>query len=59
MSLAENILVQEVTVNYLFNELDWGESIFGMYEKLIELNPNLPQKAYARSLKKIITERKQ
>lgn len=79
MSLTEDILVQEVTADYLLNELNWDESIFGMYEKLgkegtlgrvseretiltrylgeklIELNPNLPQKAYQEALR-IITE---
>ncbi|TVK95872.1 DEAD/DEAH box helicase [Shewanella algae] len=33
MEMTEQTLVQEVTADYLLNELQWDESVFGMYEK--------------------------
>ena len=70
MAMTEETLVQEVTADYLLNQLQWDESVLGMYEKLgkegdlgrlseqevvltrylgeklIELNPGLPDVAY-------------
>ncbi len=34
MSMTEEILVQEVTADYLLNQLKWDKSVLGMYEKL-------------------------
>jgi len=34
MAMTEETLVQEVTADYLLNQLQWDESILGMYEKL-------------------------
>lgn len=33
MAMTEETLVQEVTAEYLRNQLHWDESVFGMYEK--------------------------
>ena len=79
MAMTEETLVQEVTAEYLLNELQWNESFMGMHEKLgkegdlgrnsehevvltrylgqkiIELNPGLPDVAYIEALR-IITE---
>lgn len=75
MAMTEETLVQEVTADYLLNQLQWDESILGMYEKLgkegdlgrlseqevvltrylgeklIELNPGLPDIAYQEALR--------
>lgn len=75
MAMTEETLVQEVTADYLLNELQWDESVLGMYEKLgkegdlgrvseqeavltrylgeklIELNPGLPNVAYQEALR--------
>ncbi|MEI8651052.1 hypothetical protein P4S73_29300 [Paraglaciecola sp. Hal342] len=72
MAMTEETLVQEVTADYLLNELKWDASVMGMFEKLgkegdfgresekdvvltrylgeklIELNPGLPEVAYTR-----------
>jgi type I restriction enzyme R subunit len=79
MAMTEETLVQEVTADYLLNELQWNESVMGMHErlgkegdlgrtserevvltrylgeKLVELNPGLPQVAYQEALR-IVTE---
>ena len=34
MAMTEETLVQEVTADYLLNQLQWDESVLGMYEKL-------------------------
>ncbi|MCG9720963.1 hypothetical protein [Shewanella sp. Isolate7] len=34
MGMTEEMLVQEVTADYLLNELYWDESVYGMYGKL-------------------------
>lgn len=34
MVMTEEILVQKVTADYLLNQLQWDESVLGMYEKL-------------------------
>lgn len=34
MGMTEETLVQEVTADYLLNELQWNESVMGMHEKL-------------------------
>jgi type I restriction enzyme R subunit len=34
MAMTEETLVQEVTADYLLNELQWDQSLLGMYEKL-------------------------
>lgn len=34
MAMTEETLVQEVTAEYLLNELQWNESFMGMHEKL-------------------------
>ena len=75
MAMTEETLVQEVTADYLLNQLQWDESVLGMYEKLgkegdlgrlseqevvltrylgeklIELNPGLPDVAYQEALR--------
>lgn len=75
MAMTEETLVQEVTADYLLNQLQWNESVLGMYEKLgkegdlgrlseqevvltrylgeklIELNPGLPDVAYQEALR--------
>ncbi|NHN37082.1 type I restriction endonuclease subunit R [Pseudomaricurvus alcaniphilus] len=75
MAMTEEALVQEVTADYLLNQLQWDESILGMYEKLgkegdlgrlseqevvltrylgeklVELNPGLPDVAYQEALR--------
>lgn len=75
MAMTEETLVQEVTADYLLNQLHWDESVLGMYEKLgkegdlgrlserevvltrylgeklIELNPGLPDIAYQEALR--------
>jgi type I site-specific deoxyribonuclease, HsdR family len=75
MAMTEESLVQEVTADYLLNQLQWDESVLGMYEKLgkegdlgrlseqevvltrylgeklIELNPGLPDVAYQEALR--------
>lgn len=75
MAMTEETLVQEVTAEYLLNQLQWDESILGMHErlgkegdlgrvsdqevvltrylgeKLIELNPGLPDAAYQEALR--------
>ena len=75
MAMTEETLVQEVTADYLLNQLHWDESVLGMYEKLgkegdlgrlseqevvltrylgeklIELNPGLPDVAYQEALR--------
>lgn len=75
MAMTEEILVQEVTADYLLNQLQWDESVLGMYEKLgkegdlgraseqevvltrylgeklLELNPGLPDAAYQEALR--------
>jgi type I restriction enzyme R subunit len=75
MAMTEETLVQEVTADYLLNELKWDDSVMGMYEKLgkegdfgresetdvvftrylgeklIELNPGLPEVAYQEALR--------
>ncbi|MBJ5182956.1 hypothetical protein JGF92_26460, partial [Salmonella enterica subsp. enterica serovar Weltevreden] len=75
MAMTEETLVQEVTADYLLNQLQWDESVLGMYEKLgtagdlgrlseqevvltrdlgeklIELNPGLPDVAYPEALR--------
>lgn len=75
MAMTEETLVQEVTADYLLNQLQWDESVLGMYEKLgkegdlgrlserevvltrylgeklIELNPGLPDIAYQEALR--------
>lgn len=75
MAMTEETLVQEVTADYLLNQLQWNESVLGMYEKLgkegdlgrlseqevvltrylgeklIELNPGLPDIAYQEALR--------
>ena len=75
MAMTEETLVQEVTAEYLLNQLQWDKSVMGMHEKLgkegdlgrisekeivlvrylgeklIELNPNLPQAAYQEALR--------
>lgn len=79
MAMTEETLVQEVTAEYLLNELQWDDSVMGMFErlgpegdlgrsserevvltrylgeKLIELNPGLPDIAYKEALR-IVTE---
>lgn len=79
MAMTEETLVQEVTADYLLNELKWNQSVMGMHErlgkegdlgrtserevvltrylgeKLVELNPGLPQVAYQEALR-IVTE---
>lgn len=79
MAMTEETLVQEVTADYLLNELKWNQSVMGMQErlgkegdlgrtserevvltrylgeKLVELNPGLPQVAYQEALR-IVTE---
>lgn len=32
--MTEETLVQEVTADYLLNELQWNESVMGMHERL-------------------------
>tara|TARA_R110001592_G_scaffold363263_1_gene682787 strand:- start:11039 stop:14281 length:3243 start_codon:yes stop_codon:yes gene_type:complete len=78
MAMTEETLVQEVTANYLLNNLQWDESVMGMHErlgsegdfgrlsekevvltrylgqKLIELNPGLPDIAYQEALRTVI-----
>lgn len=75
MAMTEETLVQEVTADYLLNQLQWDKSVMGMYEKLgkegdlgrvseqdvvltrylgeklIELNPGLPDAAYQEALR--------
>lgn len=75
MAMTEETLVQEVTADYLLNQLQWDESVLGMYEKLgkegdlgrlseqevvltrylgeklVELNPGLPDVAYQEALR--------
>lgn len=75
MAMTEETLVQEVTADYLLNQLQWDESVLGMYEKLgkegdlgrlseqevvltrylgeklIKLNPGLPDVAYQEALR--------
>lgn len=75
MAMTEETLVQEVTADYLLNQLQWDESVLGMYEKLgkegdlgrlseqevvltrylgeklIALNPGLPDVAYQEALR--------
>ncbi|AMK00047.1 DEAD/DEAH box helicase [Alteromonas macleodii] len=75
MAMTEETLVQEVTADYLLNELHWDESVYGMHEKLgkegdlgrlseqetvltrylgeklITLNPGLPDIAYQEALR--------
>ena len=75
MAMTEETLVQEVTAEYLLNELYWDESVYGMHEKLgkegdlgrlseqetvltrylgeklITLNPGLPDIAYQEALR--------
>lgn len=75
MAMTEETLVQEVTADYLLNQLHWDESVLGMYEKLgkegdlgrlseqevvltrylgeklVELNPGLPDVAYQEALR--------
>ena len=75
MAMTEETLVQEVTADYLLNQLQWDKSVLGMYEKLgkegdlgriseqevvltrylgeklIELNPGLPDVAYQEALR--------
>lgn len=75
MAMTEETLVQEVTAEYLLNELKWDASVMGMFEKLgkegdfgresekdvvltrylgeklIELNPGLPEIAYQEALR--------
>lgn len=34
MAMTEETLVQEVTADYFLNQLEWDESVLGMYEKL-------------------------
>ncbi|PID43796.1 MAG: DEAD/DEAH box helicase [Proteobacteria bacterium] len=75
MAMNEETLVQEVTADYLLNQLQWDESVLGMHEKLgkegdlgriseqeavltrylgeklIELNPGLPDIAYQEALR--------
>jgi type I restriction enzyme R subunit len=75
MAMTEETLVQEVTADYLLNQLQWDESVLGMYEKLgkegdlgrlseqevvltrylgeklIGLNPGLPDVAYQEALR--------
>ncbi len=34
MAMTEETLVQEVTADYLLNELQWDESVMGMHERL-------------------------
>jgi len=75
MAMTEETLVQEVTADYLLNELKWDASVMGMFEKLgkegdfgresetdvvltrylgeklIELNPGLPEVAYQEALR--------
>lgn len=77
MIMTEETLVQEVTADYLLNELRWDDSVMGLHErlgkegdlgreseqevvlsrylgqKLIELNPGLPQVAYQEALRTI------
>ena len=75
MAMTEETLVQEVTADYLLNELHWDETVYGMHEKLgkegdlgrlseqetvltrylgeklITLNPGLPDIAYQEALR--------
>lgn len=75
MAMTEETLVQEVTAEYLLNELKWDESVMGLHErlgregdlgrlseqeviltrylgeKLIELNPGLPEVVYQEALR--------
>ncbi len=75
MPMTEETLVQEVTAEYLLNELKWDDSVMGLHErlgregdlgrlseqeviltrylgeKLIELNPGLPDAVYQEALR--------
>lgn len=75
MAMTEDTLVQQVTADYLLNELQWDASVMGMYErlgkegdfgresekdvvltrylgeKLIALNPGLPEAVYQEALR--------
>lgn len=75
MAMTEQTLVQEVTAEYLLNELKWDDSVMGLHErlgregdlgrlseqeviltrylgeKLIELNPGLPEAVYQEALR--------
>ncbi|EKA7363839.1 type I restriction endonuclease subunit R [Vibrio parahaemolyticus] len=77
MAMTEETLVQEVTADYLLNEMQWDESVMGLHEKLgregdlgrvseqeviltrylgqklIELNPGLPEVAYQEALRTV------
>ncbi|CCE22046.1 type I restriction endonuclease [Methylotuvimicrobium alcaliphilum] len=75
MAMTEQTQVQEVTAEYLLNELKWDDSVMGLHErlgregdlgrlseqeviltrylgeKLIELNPGLPEAVYQEALR--------
>lgn len=34
MPMTEDVLVQEVTADYLLNELKWDESFMGLHERM-------------------------
>lgn len=77
MAMTEDTLVQQVTADYLLNNLQWHESVMGLNEKfgkegslgrnserdpiltrylgekLIELNPGLPDFVYQEALRKV------